>query len=339
MKARVRKQKQHMTQILLPWMPSHPEISFRHLHGPEDASAYVRLVEACREIDAIDPLSTLESIPTVEEMRAAFADDHPQNVLFALHGDELIASLRIFWWTEADGTWLYLHLGQVVPKWRRRGLGTAMLHWGEERIRVLANEHPTNGKGVFGANASSTEITATELLLNEGYRCVHTNALMDFTDFRKLTEPRLPAQIERRDVRPDQIRSIWEAIARFWAGTSWGTPVPSEEEYQEFLHQPDLDPTLWQVAWDQDQPVGMVLGRLSNGCGYIDEVSVEGTYRRQGIAQALILYTLAALSKRGVQRVRLHTDANNRHGARSLYEKIGFSVTKEFLRYRKPLEM
>jgi GNAT superfamily N-acetyltransferase len=106
---------------------------------------------------------------------------------------------------------------------------------------------------------------------------------------------------------------IWEAIARFWAGTLWGAPVPSEEEYQEFLHQSDLDYTLWQVAWDQDQPVGMVLGRVSNGCGYIDEVSVDSTYRRQGIAEALILYALAALRERGVQRVRLHTDANNRH--------------------------
>ncbi len=160
---------------------------------------------------------------------------------------------------------------------------------------------------------------------------------MDFTDCRKLTQPRLPAKIERRSVRPDQLRLIWEASARFWAGTLWGAPVPSEEEYQEFLHQPDLDQTLWQVAWDQDQPVGMVLGRLSKGCGYIDEVSVDSTYRRQGIAQALMLYALAGLRERGVQRVRLHTDANNRHGARSLYEKIGFSVVKEFPRYRKPL--
>ncbi|GHO78841.1 hypothetical protein KSD_66120 [Ktedonobacter sp. SOSP1-85] len=326
-----------MTQIPFPCLPSLPEIAFRHLHGPEDAPAYVRLVEACREIDAIDPFSTLETIPTLEEMRASFAGYDPQNVLFALHDDEMIASIRLSWWTEADGTWLYLHLGRVVPQWRGRGLGTAMLRWAEERIRTLANEHPTHGKGAFGANASSTEKTATELLLNEGYRCVYINALMDFTDFRKLTEPRLPAKIERRSVRPDQLRLIWEAIAHFWAGTSWGTPVPSEEEYQEFLHQPDLDHTLWQVAWDQDQPVGMVLGRISKGWGYIDEVSVERTYRRQGIAQALILYALAALRERGVQRVRLHTDANNRHGARSLYEKIGFSVTKEFPRYRKSL--
>ncbi len=270
-------------------------------------------------------------------MRADFADCDPQNVLFALHGDEMIASIRLSWWTEADGTWLYLHLGRVVPQWRGRGLGTALLHWAEERIRALANEHPTNGKGVFGANASSTEKIATELLLNEGYRCVHINALMDFTDFRKLTQPRLPAKIERRSVRPDQLRLIWEASARFWAGTLWGAPVPSEEEYQEFLHQPDLDQTLWQVAWDQDQPVGMVLGRLSKVCGYIDEVSVDSTYRRQGIAQALMLYALAGLRERGVQRVRLHTDVNNRHGARSLFEKIGFSVVKEFPRYRKPL--
>ena len=326
-----------MTPPPLPSLPSLPEITFRHLSGPDDAPAYVSLVEACREIDAIDPLSTLEEIPGVEDMRAAFADRDPQNVLFALDGDEMIAALRLSWWTEADGTWLYLHLGRVVPEWRDHGLGTALLHWAEERICTLANEHSTQGRAVLGANASSTEATATELLLNEGYQCVHVNAQMDFTDFVQLTEPSLPAKIERRAVQPDQVRLIWESIARFWAGTAWGSSIPSEEKYQEFLHQPDLDLPLWQVAWDRDQPVGMVLGRISKGCGYIDEVSVDGAYRRQGIAQALMLYALAGLRERGVQRVRLHTDANNRHGARSLYEKIGFSVVKEFPRYRKPL--
>ena len=240
-----------MTPTPLPSLPSLPEITFRHLSGPEDAPAYVRLVEACREIDAIDPLSTLEEIPTVAEMRASFADRDPQNVLFAFDGDEMIAALRLSWWTEADGTWLYLHLGRVAPEWRGHGLGTALLHWAEDRIRTLAAEHPTHGKGVFGANASSTETTATELLLNEGYQCVHTSAQMDFTDFGKVTEPSLPAKIERRAVQPEQVRLIWEAIAHFWAGTLWGSPVPSEEEYQEFLHQPDLDLALWQVAWDQ----------------------------------------------------------------------------------------
>jgi mycothiol synthase len=326
-----------MTPTPLPSLSSLPEITFRHLSGPDDAPGYVRLVDACRDIDAIDPLSTLEEIPTVPEMRAAFADLDPQNVLFALHGDVMIAALRLSWWTEADGTCLYLHLGRVVPGCRGRGLGTALLHWAEERIRALAAEHPTQGKGVFGANASSTETSATELLLNEGYQRVYTAAQMDFTDFGKLTEPSLPANIELRAVRPDQIRVIWESIARFWAGTVWGVSVPSEEEYQEFLHQPDLDLALWQVAWNREQPVGMVLGRISKGCGYIDEVSVDGAHRRQGIAQALMLYALAGLHERGVQRVRLHTDASNRHGARSLYEKIGFLVVKEFPRYRKPL--
>lgn len=326
-----------MSLIALPNLPSLPEITFRHLAGPDDALAYVRLIEACREIDAIDPLSTLEEIPTVEEMRASFTDRDPQSVLFALNGDEMIAALRLSWWIEADGSWLYLHLGRVAPNWRGLGLGTALLHWAEDRIRTLAAEHPTNGKGVFGANASSTEQTATELLLNEGYQRVYTSAQMEFTDFGKLTEPSLPTRIERRAVQPDHLRVVWEAIARFWAGTLWGSPVPSEEEYQDFLHQPDLDLALWQVAWDQGEPVGMVLGRISRSCGYIDEVSVHGAYRRQGIAQALMLYALAELHAHGVQRVRLHTDASNRHGARSLYEKIGFSVVKEFPRYRKPL--
>src|ERR1700752_1446481 len=85
----------HMTPKPLPSLSSLPEITFRHLSSPDDASAYVRLVEACREMDAIDPLSTLEEIPTAPEMHASFAALDPQTVLFALHGEEIIAALRL----------------------------------------------------------------------------------------------------------------------------------------------------------------------------------------------------------------------------------------------------
>jgi GNAT superfamily N-acetyltransferase len=88
--------------------------------------------------------------------------------------ERVVGYSRIVSWPEADGTWVYLTLGWVLPEWRGKGIGTAMLHWTENRIRRLATaEHP-DAKCEFAANASSTEPEATALLLHEGYQVAYT---------------------------------------------------------------------------------------------------------------------------------------------------------------------
>ena len=315
-----------------------PGLTWRHLRGPEDAAAYVALVEACREMDQLDPLSTLGGIASVEETRAFFTTLPLTQALFVMREEQMVAAVRISWWTEADGTWLYPHVGRVHPAYRGSGIGTAMLRWAEATLRAVAAQHPTHGKGVFGANASSTEVTATALLVEEGYKPFWTGAQMEFTSFERLPELALPSPFPLRSVKSDQHRTVWEAIQRFWRDVPSAAPVPGEEDYQEFAAQVSTDPALCLVAWDHEQPVGVVLCRLANGCGIIDEVSVDPAYRRRGLAQALLVHALTDLQRRGIRRIRLHTDAANPTGARSLYEKLGFSTIKTYERYRKPLE-
>jgi mycothiol synthase len=315
-----------------------PELSWRHLGDPDDAARYVALVEACREVDHLDPLSTLEGIPSLEEVHARFAALPQANTLCALWKEQMVAVVRISWWTEIGGIWLYLHQGRVHPDWRGRGLGTALLRWAELRIRALAAQHPTNGKAMFGANASSTEVTAAELLMHEGYQPFWIGAQMELTSFERLPALAGPSPFPVRPVKPDQHRTIWEAVQRFWVGVATAVSVPDEADYQEFAAQVSSDPSLCFVAWDADQPVGVVLCRVANGCGIIDEVSVDAAHRRQGLAQALLVQALAELQRRGLQRIRLHTNAANPNGARSLYEKLGFSTIKTYPRYRKPIK-
>ncbi len=319
------------------YIPTLLGVTFRTGRGAEDAIPYVAVMEACRHVDQIDPFSTLESIPTVEEMAEYLARLDPQNTLIATVHEHMIAFVRVGWWEEEDGTWLYLHVGRVLPEWRGRGLGTALVHWAEHRLRTLATGHPTHGKGTFGANASSTEISATELLLNEGYTVYYTSAQMECTDFVHLQKPRLPEGFALRPAIPEQYRLIWEAARRHWAGFTKANSVPTEEDYQEFLSLITPDPELLKVLWYNEQPIAIVQGSISHDTGIIDDVIVSSAYKRRGLAEALLRYDMITMRERGTQRIRLHTDATNRHGARSLYEKLGFRVIKTFPRYRKPI--
>jgi len=324
------------------YLPLLPEVTFRLGRGEEDAASYVALLQACWHIDAIDPYSLLEYIPTMEEMAASFARFDPRYVLVALVHEQMIGCVRATWWEEEDGTWLFLHLGRVHPAWRGRGLGTAFVRWMEQRLRALAKTYPTKGKGTFGANASSTETSATALLLNEGYTVYYTSAEMELTEltsFDHLQRPSLPEGFVLRPTIPEHYRTIWEAGNRYWAGLTRATNVPTEEDYQEFLSLITPDPVLLIVIWHDEQPVAIVQGHMpqDSGPGVVDDVVVSPAYKRLGLARAAMTEQIIAMKKRGAQRIRLFTDASNRHGARSLYEKLGFRVVKLFPRYRKPM--
>lgn len=318
-------------------LPHLPGVTFRMVRGEKDASGYVTLLHACQSIDGIDAFSTLEGLPTVEETTTWLAGFDPQQMLVAEADERMIGCVHTTWWEEENGTWLFLHLGRVLPEWRGKGLGTTFVRWAEHHLREQARTSPTNGKGIFGANASSTETSATELLLGEGYSVYHTLAQMEFTSFSHLQRLPLPEGFEIRAASPSHYRSIWEAGRRHWAGQTKASSVPDEEDYQEFLRLITPDPALLVVIWYDGQPVAITQGRIAGETGIVDDVVVSPAYKRRGLAQAMLTSSLLLMREREVKRIRLHTDASNRHGARSLYEKLGFRVVKLFPRYRKPM--
>ena len=91
------------------------------------------------------------------------------------------------------------------------------------------------------------------------------------------------------------------------------------------------------AVWHDEQPVAMAQGRLAHETGIGDDLVVSPAYKRRGLARALMREQIRAMSARGAHRIRLHTDASDRHGARSLYEQLDFQVVKLFPRYRKPM--
>src|SRR5437868_22700 len=163
-----------------------PGLRFRPVVAA-DAPALFAVHERCAAYDQIDRLSSIEHAPTQDDLAQRLADvvrqEQTRNWLVAQVEDEVIGYSRILWWTEDDGMWVYLTVGWVVPDWRGKGIGTAMLHWAESRIRELAKEHPNEGKWEYASNASSTEKEATALLQAEGYHAAYTVMDMALTDF------------------------------------------------------------------------------------------------------------------------------------------------------------
>ncbi len=334
------------TNIPLPDMPAVAGLGFHPIRGEQDADALYAVRAGCAARDQIDPLSTLEGVPSREqiaEMLSNAVTEHRQDCWLVAQVDgQVIGYIRIINWREADGMWVYLAPGWVLPQWRDHGIGTALLRWTEERIRRLAAvEHP-NEKAEFAGNASSTEPEAAALLQHEGYYVGYTALELRLdasTPLPALTA--LPAGIEVRPAQPDHhaliAASIDEAYRNEYAAGRFG------EDFDPVSYAADLgssrhDPSLWQIAWEGDQIAGQVLTVIERGRAEMFEVSVRPAWRRRGLARALLLRALHGLRGRGVGEMRLHTNDEFPTRAQDLYRSVGFRLLKEFPRYRKSFD-
>ncbi|MFN8440285.1 MAG: GNAT family N-acetyltransferase [Caldilineaceae bacterium] len=326
--------------------PQLPGLAFRRLRDENDYVQMAAVHAGSQVWDRIDPLSARESIPTAEDLADTFpeveARDNP-NMLLAQVNDRVVGYNHVWWrWTEETGTRVYLHLGFLLPECRGKGIGSALLHWSQQRIREIVQEEQHQGPMTFATNVSSTEREADQLIQHAGYTAVRRLSDMVLTPLTQLPHRQMPPDVILQPMKSEHYRDIYRAWKDAFAGI-WTSTPESEEDYQEFLGDniklSSYDPTLNQVAWSQDQVIGFVFSRINKGIGTIPEVAVRKEWQRRGIARALMIRALNTLYERGISQVRLFTDAANGQGARGLYEQLGFREVKQHIFYRKPIDL
>jgi ribosomal protein S18 acetylase RimI-like enzyme len=155
----------------------------------------------------------------------------------------------------------------------------------------------------------------------------------------------LPSELEMRPVTPDQHRAIFHGEAEAFED-HWGNRPPEESDFQALFHGPEVDTSLWCVAWDGDQVAGVVVNtilRSENDAlgirrGWLDHVSVRRPWRGRGVAKALCAASFRVLRDRGMDEAWLGVDGSNPTGAVRLYEGLGFKVVRRWQVYGRPLE-
>lgn len=327
--------------------PAIDGLRFRRFSGESDHMHLLNLQNTCLEADGAEHLQTLAGVANAYRPSATF--DPRENVMFAEIGADPapIAFSRIRADQPlADGTRIYGLAGYVLPPWRRRGIGGAMFDHSENRLRRLAAAQPADGPRFFGSYAFDGQHGNRALLESRGYAAVPELSLQDMvrpTLDGALPAP-LPAGLEVRPVGPEHKRPIWELYedaGRDDLATAPGT----EDDYQQWASWPFWDESIWQIAWDGDEPVGMVLNyvnaeenaRYSRRRGYTEYINVARSWRRRGVARALIVRSLGVLQERGMTEAALDVYVHNPTGARQVYESLGYRAIRTMFTYRKSL--
>jgi mycothiol synthase len=330
-----------MSAIVLPDAPPIPGLAFRPFQGEADYAGMVAVFEASKKVDRFD------WVITVDDVRREF--DHLthcnpyRDMLVAEIDGRMIAYSRA-WWEESDGDRVYTFIGLLVPAWRRKGIGRAMIRHAERHLREIAREHPVETRKYLQRGVVDSEVGLEVLLRNEGYEAVRYGFSMVRPTSQPLPEAPLPEGLQVRPVGDADLRQIIEASDEAFRD-HWGYRPLTENDIQHWMGDRAFDPSLWQVAWEGDQVAGGVLGYLdpeeneeeARKRGYTECVWVRRPWRRRGLARALLVRSIAMFVQMGMEETALGVDTQNPHGALRLYESVGYRVERRHATYRKPL--
>ena len=315
----------------------------RAIDFPAEAPELVDLLEV------IDRHDQLPWFPTVEQLANDWSPTStfdPPNDLQGIEIDgRLVGIARHSWRDRPSGVnhrvEVYLH-----PEHRRRGHGSRLLGWAEERARSAAAHGtggPTDKPHQFGASHADDVVGFPEFAAARGY----TPFRYHFEMRRPLNAPipdlPLPDGLVVREVRPEHHRAIWNADEEAFRD-HWDHAAPVDGDFERFFGEPELDTSLWQVAWDGDEVAGHVLNTIyarendlsGEQVGWLDSVATRRPWRGRGLAAALIARSLVILRDRGMELGGLGVDSENPTGALRLYERLGFRTMRRWSFYRKP---
>lgn len=317
-------------------------LRLRPFAGDSDFAAMAAVANA---VFAADQMGWVRMPEHVRNDYARFTDFDPlRDIVMAEVEGELVGYVRSSHWTDEKGWLAQGQTGFVHPAFRRRGIGTALLHWVEKRQREVARAQ--SAMSVHHVFVTEGETSRLQMLRRAGYAPARHFLRMERSTLDDIPDAPLPAGFEVRPVQTEHLRSIFDAHMEALEG-HWGVAPPKPGDFERWTTLPTFQPDLWQVAWhiETDRVAGQVKPFIneeqnlmqSRRRGETEFISVGAPWRRCGLARALIARALHAQREAGMNESVLGVDADNAHDAARLYESCGFRVTQRNVVVRKPV--
>jgi mycothiol synthase len=264
-------------------------------------------------------------------------------LIFAPDG-EMVGYIEV--WTTARRPvhpWIW---ARVHPDYEGLGIGTWMLHWGEERAMRALKNVPDDLRFAPRVGIYSKAEKSKKLFDDMGYGYIRSSYRMLIDLDGPVPEPVWPEGITLRTYNPEtDAEAVYRAVHESFRDHFGFVEEPFEEGFKRFKHfQIDyegFEPTLWFLAMDGDEIAGISLCRPKSyddpDLGWVGTLGVRRNWRKRGIGLALLRQSFNELYRRGKRKVGLGVDAENLTGALRLYENAGMHVHNAFDLYEKEL--
>jgi mycothiol synthase len=236
--------------------------------------------------------------------------------------------------------------GCVHPDYQGRGLGTHLMEWAENKLQLALAKAPSNLRVTMEAGTDSNFAPAKELLKSQGMQEVRSFHTMVIDLEEMPPEPHWVNGITVRTMKGiDEARDVIWAIEDAFRD-HWGyVQQPFETELKHWLHfmknDDQYDPSIWFLAMEDDEIVGVASCREKSNqdpdMAWVSTLGVRKSWRKRGIALALLHHSFREFYRRGKARVGLGVDVLSLTGATRLYEKAGMHPVLRFDVFEKEL--
>jgi ribosomal protein S18 acetylase RimI-like enzyme len=120
----------------------------------------------------------------------------------------------------------------------------------------------------------------------------------------------------------DPVRALWEEMA--------GLEIASTDSREGIIRFLERNPGLSFVARDGERIVGAVLCGHDGRRGYIDQLAVKASHRRQGIGRSLVSRCVYNLMRIGIRKWHLFVFEDNAE-AITFWSKLGWAKRVELV--------
>ena len=331
--------------ILIPNAPVISGLIFRLFQGESDYTPLAAVLTGSSAADQEDRTVSGDDLATAFDNYLTNCDPYADMILAEVSG-ELVGYARGWWQEESPLLYIYKHNGFLLPAWRQKRIGTAMLRWIENRLFEISDKHTSNAEKVFQVSISQFQKGTGILLEGAGYTPTRYFYHMVRPHLDNIPEFPLPEGLEISPVKENHYRAIWQLVDETSKG-EWGYIPPTEDAYKDWLNHPNFQPHMWTIAWSKksDKPVGQIMAYINQDenlqynrlRGYTEGIGVSKGWRRRGVAHALISMSLQTQKDAGMTESALVVDSENASGATSLYESCGFQIKSRDTIYQKRL--
>lgn len=321
--------------------PSIDGLTFRAFDTTRDYPGIAAVLRVAQIADGIPWVPSEASVRNQYDNTAGF---EPARDGIVAEVDGRIIAMGAVTRSIRDGGTQFFFDCAVDPTWRRRGIGGSILRWQEARTRASVAKESAIGSISLMSWPDETQHGALALLAREGYAQVRFGFMMlrDLAD--PIPEIALPAPLEIRTVGEADHRRIFEAENEAFRD-HWNHREQEEVDFVRTFSDPDIDTTLWRIAWDGDEVAAVVMNfifpeeneQLGVKRGWLERISTRRPWRRRGVAKALIVSSLKAFRERSLTDAALGVDSENPTGALGLYERLGFRRYQTGIAHRKEL--
>jgi mycothiol synthase len=311
-----------------------------------------------------------QTLPQGFQMRCPTMDDlkDVHNVIttsdLAYHGsaDITLEELRTDWLTPdfnlQQDAWLlagpagevvgYASVGQrehtriyseilVLPEYSHLGFQDYLLAQVEQWAQGQVLQARPDARVALSCYVAQRDEQGVLSLQRHGFKEIRRSWNMEITMNEAPAEPEWPAGISVRTFRPGDERAVFDTDEEAFKD-HWGHMPSNFERWKHWtVERETFDPTLWFLAYDNDQIAGISLCAYRDELGWVDTLAVLRPWRRMGLGKALMLHSFGEFYRRGTRTVGLGVDSQNLTGATRLYERVGMHVARVYINYEKEL--